>query len=117
MIDEDSLSRYEVIVKTADEANADTNANVLLGIFGEKADVLYAPLLFTDLNESAFDRGSVNRFHLKLKDTGTIKKIVIKHDGTGKNASWKLDYIKIIHERQIYLFEVDMWLDATKMYL
>jgi hypothetical protein len=96
------LEKYEIIVKTADEENADTDANVLIGLYGETSDALYVPLMQKSSN-GLFSRNSIERFELKLKDTGKIKKIVLRHNGTGSGAAWKVEYVKIIHREEVYL--------------
>jgi hypothetical protein len=97
-----NLEKYEVIVKTADEENAETDASVLIGLYGEKSDALYVPLMQKSAN-GLFNRNSIERFELKLKDTGKIKKIVLRHNGTGRGAAWKVEYVKIIHREEVYL--------------
>jgi hypothetical protein len=102
-VNEAELEKYEVIVKTADEANAETDASVLIGLYGEKQDVLFVPLMHKSSN-GVFARNSVERFELKLKDTGKIKRIALRHNGTGKGASWKVEYVKIFHKDTVYMY-------------
>ena len=44
-----------------------------------------------------------------------INKINIGHDGKGSGASWKVEYVWIIVERDIYRFNANRWIDGNRL--
>jgi hypothetical protein len=65
--------KYEVEVKTADEMGAGTDSNVYLSIHGEKGDNPKVPLLTSKGGKNKFEKNSLDKFDLELKDIGKVK--------------------------------------------
>ncbi|XP_068680257.1 LOW QUALITY PROTEIN: polycystin-1-like protein 2 [Montipora foliosa] len=88
---------YDVTLVTAVWRNAGTTANVFMTIYGTE-DVVEAVSLTkcSPPGRKMFGRGSFSNYVLNLeKSLGTVIKIEMWHDSSGKNASWFLDHVSI----------------------
>ncbi|XP_030851137.1 lipoxygenase homology domain-containing protein 1 isoform X1 [Strongylocentrotus purpuratus] len=106
--------QYEVIVLTADEKGAGTDANVTLTIYGKNGDSGKQPLKqrFRDL----FEKGQTDKFKLEVLDLGDLEKIRIEHDNAGFGAGWLCDHVEIINLATglTTMFPCHKWLDKKK---
>lgn len=82
------LTSYSVKVKTGDVANAGTDANVHLKIYGEKGDTGMLRLEHSENTSNKFERGRQDLFKIEAEDIGRIEKIRIGHDGKGIGSGW-----------------------------
>ena len=77
-------------VHTSDLGGAGTDANVNFVVYGENGkteEILLA-------NESNnFERGSIDKFKLDMKDVGKPYKMRIWHDDSKPFADWHLDKV------------------------
>ncbi|UJR35342.1 hypothetical protein I4U23_028101 [Adineta vaga] len=106
---------YEVTVKTAKKKGAGTDANVYLGMFGDKTKTERHQLKESiERSRNLFESGATNRFKIHAPDVGKIKTIRIEHDGTGIGSGWYADSIEIRHisRNETYTFSIDRWLDS-----
>jgi hypothetical protein len=71
---------YEIIVETGDTANAGTDANVRIKIFGSLAE---SDDLLLDEDGDEFERGNRDKFTLSIPELGEIKEIRLWHDNSG----------------------------------
>ncbi|CAF1123841.1 unnamed protein product [Adineta ricciae] len=106
---------YEVTVKTAKKKGAGTDANVYLGMYGDKTKTERHQLKESiEKSRNLFESGATNRFKIHAADVGKIKSIRIEHDGTGIGAGWYPESIEIRHipHNETYFFLIDRWLDS-----
>ena len=89
---------YDVTVTTGVWRNAGSTANVFIKIYGTEGigDAV-------NLTENSppgrkiFGRGSIDRFIFHLENSlGSVIKIEMWHDNSGKNSSWFLDQVRIV---------------------
>ena len=103
---ETDLFRYDLVLQTGTEIGAGTDATVSINIFGMK----------TNLNKIVFDyknmacktkhllaSGQRCRFIFYAKDVGRIKKVEIGHDNKGRGSDWKLNYMIIKINEDLYM--------------
>ena len=108
-----------VNVKTGDQRQAGTDANVKLILHaesGQKSDEISLDYLFRD----DFERGQLDSFQLKnLGHLGDIHKIELWRDNSGLGADWYVDYIEIenVDSRQRFVFPLFRWIKAHKHYI
>jgi hypothetical protein len=106
--------RYEVVVVTANEKGAGTDANVHITIYGSHGDSGRQPLKqrFRDL----FEKGQTDKFTLEVLDLGELNKLRIEHDNKGFNAGWLCDHVSITNlaTGKQTLFPCGKWLDKSK---
>ena len=90
-----------------------TTANVGLIVYGEDGKTLSIPLGDANLKKTFFARGSVNNFTLCLPQSlGTLIKIAIWHDNSGRSPSWYLQQVVILdaENNEKYHFLGNRWL-------
>lgn len=93
---------YEIQVKTCDEMSAGTDSNVFITLVGEKGELANLQLKNPDRN-NLFEKNNLDLFVLdKLVDIGKLKKIKIGHDGLTKGSSWKLEFVKVFYNSNVY---------------
>ena len=108
-----------VSVKTGDQLQAGTDANVKLILHaeaGQKSDEISLDYLFRD----DFERGQLDSFQLKnLGHLEDIHKIELWRDNKGLGADWYVDYIEIenVNSRQRFVFPLFRWIKAHKHYI
>ena len=98
-------------MKTSDDLSAGTDADVMISIFGTNGTLTDLPLKKSLTNKNAFEQNFLDRFILYDKSIGKINKINIGHNGTKPGSSWKLDYVQIFVEKDLYKFEANKWLE------
>ncbi|XP_070566658.1 lipoxygenase homology domain-containing protein 1-like isoform X2 [Ptychodera flava] len=106
--------KYEIIVVTADEKGAGTDANVFITIYGTNGDTGKRPLTqrFRDL----FERNQTDKFQIEVLDLGELTKVRIEHDNAGFNAGWLPERIEIVNQSTGHrtTFPAMKWLDKKK---
>nr|CAB3263471.1 lipoxygenase homology domain-containing protein 1-like [Phallusia mammillata] len=106
--------KYEVVVVTADEKGAGTDANVSITIYGNHGDSGKRPLKqrFRDL----FERNQTDKFALEILDLGDLTKIRLEHDDSGFNADWLCDHVIIRNSAsgQSWTFLCREWIGNKK---
>ena len=99
---------------TGDEANAGTDANVFINLFGEYGDTGKRQLSkkFKDL----FERNQVDDFKIEALDLGPLTKLQIEHDNKGFGAGWFLEKVVITNmaDNTTTQFPCSQWLDKKK---
>lgn len=74
-----------------------TSANVGITIFGSDGSTDALSLTDPQLEKIFFSRGSINNFTLCLQESlGTLEKISIWHDNSGRSPSWFLMQVLIV---------------------
>lgn len=74
-----------------------TSSNVGLAIYGSDGHTDDISLTDPQLDKIFFSRGSINNFTLCLQESlGSLKKIRIWHDNSGKTPSWFLMQVIIV---------------------
>lgn len=84
-----------VMVKTSDEKNAGTDANVRIVLYGEKGKT---DDMVLDNKGDNFEQGKIDTFKINTKDVGKPFKLRVWHDNAGRFAGWHLD--KVILKNQ-----------------
>ncbi|XP_041351730.1 lipoxygenase homology domain-containing protein 1-like [Gigantopelta aegis] len=105
------IREYDVTVVTGKKRFAGTDAKVYLTIYGTEGSTNKIRLDAT--NEDPFERGKTDKFNIKVRDVGEIKKIKIEHDGSGLAPGWHLDRVIIQdpkNPKNIYYFLYGGWL-------
>ena len=67
---------YHLAIKTGDEKNAGTDANVWVQVYGDKGDTGHVQLKKSGMMENLFERGQTDYFTLEAGDVG---KVTINH--------------------------------------
>ncbi|CAF2130421.1 unnamed protein product [Rotaria magnacalcarata] len=105
---------YNVKIKTGDDLQAGTTADIHLQIFGQKTET--EKMQYTSVNNSirTSQREHVDGFTFQYHDLGKIEHIRIGHNGKISGTGWFLDWIEIDvpHRREIYRFVCHRWLDT-----
>ncbi|XP_078580092.1 lipoxygenase homology domain-containing protein 1-like isoform X2 [Branchiostoma floridae x Branchiostoma japonicum] len=111
-----ATTSYHVSVKTGDERNAGTDADVFLKIFGAKGDTGLLKLYQSDNTSNKFERDRTDLFKLEAADIGKIERIRIGHDDSGPGSGWFLDKVDIdIPSRgERYVFSCHRWLASDE---
>ncbi|KAM5220871.1 lipoxygenase homology domain-containing protein 1 isoform 1-T1 [Hipposideros larvatus] len=109
--------RYHISLKTGDVPEASTDSQVYIKLYGDKSDTIKQDLLASDNNlKKRFECNQVDEFTIETLNIGTITRVLIGHDGSGKHAGWFLGSMQIRVPRQgkQYTFPVNRWLDRDK---
>lgn len=89
-----NLNYYIVEIRTADEKDAGTDADISINIHGDKDETGFISL--DTENHDDFERGSTKSYLIStFKDIGTIQSFTIKSDNKGKDPGFKLERVKI----------------------
>lgn len=83
-------TNWQAWVFTSDIANAGTDANVYLVIYGDKGKSDDIPL---QNKGNTFERGQTDTFRFNTNDVGKPYKIRVWHDNSGTFAGWHLDKV------------------------
>ena len=101
-IDEPDRTRYKVVVFTARERGAGTDANVFVTMTGKKIGIRTKKVALVKslttkghLTPNLFESGSIDMFELDELDVGELLKIKIGHDNSGVGPSWLLDKVTV----------------------
>lgn len=115
--EEDCSHSYDVSIQTGIWRGCGTTAHVTIVLFGD--DCVTPPILLTqnNLNKSFFARGSVNTFTIHLSESlGTVFKIKIWHDNSGKSPAWFFHQVLITCNEtgEKWYFLGNRWLAVEK---
>ena len=81
---------WNVMVTTSDIRGAGTDANVSFVLYGDKGK---SESIELENKTDNFERGSVDKFKVDIKDVGTPYKIRIGHDNSKAYSDWHLDKV------------------------
>lgn len=84
---------YHLAIKTGDEKNSGTDANVWVQVYGDKGDTGHVQLKKSGMVENLFERGQTDYFTLEAGDVGKIEKLRIGHDGRGRASDWYVEEV------------------------
>nr|KAI8760088.1 lipoxygenase homology domain-containing protein 1-like [Biomphalaria glabrata] len=107
--------KYEIVIVTADEKSAGTDANVFITIFGTNGDTGKRAL--TKKLTNLFERGQKDTFQIEALDLGELTKVKIEHDNSSfLRSSWLLDRVEIINmaSNVTTVFPCGKWLSKKK---
>ncbi|KAJ8339353.1 hypothetical protein SKAU_G00361390 [Synaphobranchus kaupii] len=106
--------KYEIIVITADEKGAGTDANVFITIHGSNGDSGQRALRQKFRN--LFERGRTDRFLLEMLDMGDLLSVRLEHDNSGINPSWLLERVEVTNTANgvTTIFLCGKWLDKKR---
>ncbi|GAB4821886.1 hypothetical protein N2152v2_008932 [Parachlorella kessleri] len=101
---------YKVVVYTSDVKGAGTDASVFLELKGDQH--CSGPVVLSSSDSSAFERGQVDTFTLRLPRLGEVVEALVGHDGKGKRPSWHLDCIEVreVEAGHVWYFKCGEWL-------
>lgn len=91
--------------------SAGTDADVLISLFGSNGTLTDLPLKRSLTNKNPFEQNFLDRFIVYDKNIGKISKINIGHNSTKPGSSWKLEYVQLFVEKDLYKFEANKWLE------
>ena len=115
--DGDCAHTYDISIQTGIWKGSGTTANVTVALFGENGCTPPILLSQNHLGKKFFARGSVNTFTLHLSESlGSLFKIQIWHDNTGKKPSWFFHQVLVTcyaTEEKWYFFG-NRWLALEK---
>lgn len=109
----EQMTKYRVVVHTANSRGAGTDANVYINLMGESGESSDKVL---ESGQDDFERGQADEFVLEVPDIGMLKSIKIGHDNSGPGAGWKLDNVLVqnmLTKEQID-FKAFRWLDKNQ---
>ena len=84
---------WTIFVHTSNNADASTDANVFIQVFGTSGSTGRVELTKQFNSKALFENGNCDRFDLKLNKIGRPLRIKIGHDGSGILPSWHLDKV------------------------
>ena len=64
---------YHLAIKTGDEKNSGTDANVWVQVYGDKGDTGQVQLKKSGIMENLFERGQTDYFTLEAGDVGKVR--------------------------------------------
>eukprot|EP00047_Mylnosiga_fluctuans_P014195 m.36272 g.36272 ORF g.36272 m.36272 type:complete len:2392 (+) comp5381_c0_seq2:48-7223(+) len=107
---------YKIYVVTGRVANAGTDANVSVILFGELGDSGEIKLTKSETHSNKFEGGNTDVFEQTCTDLGHLSKIRIWHDNKGFGASWFLERVEVVEEDTTsrYLFPCSRWLSKSE---
>jgi hypothetical protein len=122
---------YQIEIKTGDEKDAGTKANVYLALYGYKnaegerqgTGEIHLTNAMDESYRDAFDPGHIDVFksHSSLaSDLGEfpslddVEYMILRHDASGGNANWHVFSVRVrnLSTGQEWYFEPNAWLDA-----
>eukprot|EP01046_Picozoa_sp_COSAG06_P033716 COSAG06_NODE_3464_length_5301_cov_4.178201_1_plen_1602_part_01 len=109
----EQMTKYRVVVHTANTRGAGTDANVYINLIGESAE---SGDMILESGQDDFERGQADEFVLEVPELGQLKSIKIGHDSSGPGAGWKLDNVLVqnmLTKEQID-FQAFRWLDKNQ---
>ncbi|XP_048875144.1 lipoxygenase homology domain-containing protein 1-like isoform X4 [Brienomyrus brachyistius] len=106
--------KYEIIIITADEKGAGTDANVFITVYGSNGDSGRRQLRQKFRN--LFERGRTDRFLLEMLDVGDLLRVKVEHDSSGINPGWLLDRVEVTNTANgvTTIFLCGKWLDKNR---
>ena len=109
------VSDYEVVIVTGDKDGCDTDANVFITLFGREGHTGRLPL--TNRKRPIFRKAQTDRFVLRARNVGRLKKIRIEHDNSGYSPDWFVERIVVFNRddpKHRYFFQCGTWLSSSK---
>lgn len=105
---------YRITVKTGEETNAGTDANVYLQMFGENGKTQNFSLR-EEGDKRRFESGRVDKFLIRTQDVGKLNSVRISRDNNGVKPGWLLDRITIdVDEKdEHYVFYCNRWIGSS----
>lgn len=88
---------YEIRIKTGGIKKGGTDANVYILFWGEKrgGEKVQSDEFELDNDADNFERNNTDIFPISTEYLGSLTKLRIRHDNTGKDKGWFLDYIEV----------------------
>ena len=107
----EATTTYIIEVKTGTVPKAGTDANVHLTLFGAAQDSGSHKLQKSETFRDKFEAGHTDRFRFESVDLGTLRKLVIGHDGAGFGAGWFLETVtvEVPSDGRRYIFPCSRW--------
>ncbi|PAA87710.1 hypothetical protein BOX15_Mlig005461g1 [Macrostomum lignano] len=95
---------YEVLIETANQAEAGTDCRVGLTVFGLKGQ---SETVYLDKEEKRFERGRKDLIKVNLEDVEPIYKLRLSHDGKGSRREWIVDRVTMtnLENSEVYTFD------------
>ncbi|XP_061166198.1 lipoxygenase homology domain-containing protein 1-like [Saccostrea echinata] len=90
-----SKGKWSVTVKTSEEKDSGTSAQVYLTAFGTKGQSQKQPLGSGQQGQSEFTPGAVSEFNVDFGDIGELLKIRLEHNNKNDSASWHVDWVEM----------------------
>ncbi|XP_022806964.1 lipoxygenase homology domain-containing protein 1-like isoform X2 [Stylophora pistillata] len=105
---------YRIMIKTGDENDAGTDANVNFQMFGEKGKTQNFSLR-EEGDKKRFEKGRMDKFLIRTRDIGKLTSVRISRDNKGVKPGWLLDKITIdVDEKdEHYVFYCNRWLGSS----
>lgn len=102
---------YRITLKTGDEKDAGTDANVYLQMFGEKGKTQTFALR-EEGDKRRFEKGRMDKFLIRTLDIGMLNSVRISRDNSGTRPGWLLDRLTIdVDEKdEHYVFYCNRWI-------
>ncbi|XP_061116516.1 lipoxygenase homology domain-containing protein 1 [Conger conger] len=106
--------KYEIIVVTADQKGAGTDANVFITIYGSNGDSGKRALQQKFRN--LFERGRTDRFLLEMLDLGELQRVKMEHDNSSSSCGWLLERVEVTNTANgvTTVFLCGKWLDTER---
>ncbi|GMH36686.1 hypothetical protein BSKO_04559 [Bryopsis sp. KO-2023] len=110
---EAEVNQYDVTVITSNIKRSGTDANVFLQLIGSDRQSQETKL---SAGKEAFERGTKDKFQMKLPNVGEIKELKLRHDGKTANDAWRPEMVVIKDAKtgMEYFFQCDEWLDSDR---
>ncbi len=86
---------YRITVVTGPVEHAGTDANVYITLFGTNGN---SGERLLDNADDNFERGHTDVFSIEMRDIGEIRRVRIRHDGSGNKPGWFLDRVTVHNE-------------------
>ncbi|XP_078490221.1 polyunsaturated fatty acid 5-lipoxygenase-like [Ciona intestinalis] len=105
---------YHVTVTTGAMKYAGTDSNVYIAMTGASGEKTSLAKLDNSFHDD-FERGSVDKFKVKLEDIGKPVILTIKHEEAGMFADWFVTsaVVQKAGDNAVYKFPVNMWVTGT----
>ena len=94
---------YELSVATADCRGAGTDARVFVSVSGDSGESGERPLEKSATSKRPFERGNVDVFSFKSKYLGALRRVVIRHDGSGLGSGYVNPLLTLFTSEVVYL--------------
>lgn len=76
---------------------AGTDSNIYITLMGQYGSSKKIHLVDPSSDKKLFEKGSVDKFRIRIPGVGELKRIRIEHDGKGFAAGWFLDKVQEAH--------------------
>ncbi|XP_078254683.1 lipoxygenase homology domain-containing protein 1-like [Rhinoraja longicauda] len=106
------MGEYLINVYTGDRLGEDTNANVYIVLFGDKAYSNRIILTETYDHRNPFEKWQADTFKIITDLLGSLYKIEIGFDEEKPGTGWYLEKVEIskLANNEIYVFSCNRWL-------